>query len=323
LLAKAVFPYSIIPDIQTENSSNFNNKSITMGVIYERANDALRTNPPAGDRALSQNGSDWLWAVMAVFALCFLIFFALIWAAKAGEKIFHYLFITALLVGSIVYFAQASDLGWSVVSQANHIARGPLRQIFWAKYVGWTVFFPVVIIALGLLSGVSWTTIFYEVILSWIWVISYLVGAYTRTTYKWGFFVFGTLAWMALAMHTLMDGSKNSRRLDTAKHYTPLAGWVNLLWLLYPIAWALSDGSNYIGVTESFIWYGILDLLLIPVTAFAFLFLSRSWDYNRLGLAFTQYGRVNTHPGHFPEKNTVPVGGNNAGTVPATGTTAV
>jgi len=123
LLAKAVFPYSIIPDIQTENSSNFNNKSITMGVIYERANDALRTNPPAGDRALSQNGSDWLWAVMAVFALCFLIFFALIWAAKAGEKIFHYLFITALLVGSIVYFAQASDLGWSVVSQANHIAR--------------------------------------------------------------------------------------------------------------------------------------------------------------------------------------------------------
>lgn len=288
-----------------------------MGVIneiYARANDALNVNPPAGDSRLSVHGSDWLWAVLAVFVVSFLTFFALIWVAKSGEKIFHYLFITALLVGSIVYFAHASDLGWSVVSQANHHQYGILRQIFWAKYVGWVVFFPVVIIALGLLSGVSWTTIFYEVVLSWIWVISYLVGAYTRTNYKWGFFVFGTMAWLALALHTLRDGGLSARRLETTKHYSSLAGWVNLLWLLYPIAWALSDGSNYIGVTPSFIWFGILDLMLIPVTAFAFLLLSRSWDYNRLGLAFTQYGRVNTHPGHFPEKNTAPA-------APAAGTT--
>lgn len=239
----------------------------------------------------------------AVFLLCFLVIFALTWVAKAGEKIFHYLFISALLVGSVVYFAQAADLGFSVVSQANHQSSGLTRQIFWAKYVGWVVFFPVNIIALGLLSGISWTTIFYEVFLSWIWIISYLVGAYTRTNYKWGFFAFGTLAYLAIALHTLMDGSKNARRLETTKHYTALAGWVNLLWLLYPIAWALSDGSNDIGVTSDFIWFGILDVCLVIVTSFAFLFLSRSWDYNRLSLAFTQYGRVNTQPGQFPEKN--------------------
>lgn len=274
-----------------------------MGVIFERSNDALNVNPPGGNRQLSVHGSDWLWAVTALFLLSFLIFFALIWAAKAGEKIFHYLFISALLVGGIVYFAQASDLGWSGVAQANYVGRGLVRQIFWAKYVGWVVFFPVVIIALGLLSGVSWTTIFYEVFLSWVWVISYLVGAYTRTNYKWGFFAFGTLAYLALAMHTLVDGPKNARRLETTRHYSGLSGWVNLLWFLYPIAWACSDGSNLIGITESFIWYGILDVLLVIATGFAFLFLSRSWDYNRLGLAFTQYGRVNTQPGHFPEKD--------------------
>jgi len=287
-----------------------------MGVIFERANDALNANPPAGDEQLSVHGSDWLWAVMAVFTLCFLVFFGLIWVAKSGEKIFHYLFISALLVGSIVYFAQASDLGWSLVSQVNHHKYGFIRQVFWAKYVGWVVFFPVVILALGLLSGVSWTTMVYEIFLSWIWVISYLVGAYTRTNYKWGFFTFGTIAWLALALHTLRDGSASSRRYETTKHYSALAGWVNFLWLLYPIAWALSDGSNRIGVTPHFIWFGILDILLIPVTGFAFLFLSRSWDYNRLGLAFTQYGRVNTHPGHFHDgKNTTPATGSAA--VPA------
>jgi len=272
-------------------------------LIFERANDALNVNPPAGDQRLAVHGSDWLWAVTAVFILSWLAIAALVWVARGGERIFHYLFLTALAVGSIVYFAQASDLAWRVVPQANHIARGS-RQIFWAKYVLWVVEFPVVIIALGLLSGISWATIFYEVVLSWIWVISYLVGAFTTTNYKWGFFAFGTFAWLLLAVHTLRDGSVGAKRLGVTRDHSGLAGWVNLLWLLYPIAWGLSDGGNRIGITASFIWYGILDFLLLPVTAWAFLLLSRRWDYNRLNIAFTQYGRVNQQPGTFPEKNT-------------------
>ena len=273
-------------------------------LIYDRANDALNVNPPPlGDQHLSLHGSDWLWAVTAVFALSWLAMFALVWVARGGERIFHYLFITALAVGTIVYFAQAADLAWRVVPQANHIGNGA-RQIFWAKYVLWVVEFPVVIIALGLLSGISWATIAYEVVASWIWVISYLVGSFTTSNYKWGFFAFGTMAWLALAIHTLRDGSVGAKRLGVTRDHSMLSGWVNFLWLLYPIAWGCSDGGNLIGITESFIWYGILDILLLPVTAWAFMVLARRWDYNRLNIAFTQYGRVNHHPGTFPEKHT-------------------
>lgn len=230
--------------------------------------------------------------------------FALVWVARGGERIFHYLFITALAVGTIVYFAQASDLAWRVVPQANNIQNGA-RQIFWAKYVLWVVEFPVVIIALGLLSGISWATIAYEVVASWIWVISYLVGAFTTSNYKWGFFVFGTMAWLALAIHTLRDGSVGAKRLGVTRDHSMLSGWVNFLWLLYPIAWGLSDGGNRIGITGSFIWFGILDFCMIPITAWIFMILARRWDYNRLNIAFTQYGRVNQqHHGVFPEKNT-------------------
>lgn len=42
-----------------------------MGVIFERGNDALNINPPAGQERLSVHGSDWLWAVTAVFILSF------------------------------------------------------------------------------------------------------------------------------------------------------------------------------------------------------------------------------------------------------------
>ncbi|KAM6530880.1 hypothetical protein FSOLCH5_000373 [Fusarium solani] len=81
-----------------------------------------------------------------------------------------------------------------------------------------------------------------------------------------------------------------------------LAGWLNLLWLLYPIAFGVADGGNQISVTKSFIFFGILDILMIPGLAFAFLFLSRKWDYSALNLHFTQYGRVNAGEGVFPEK---------------------
>lgn len=74
--------------------------------------------------------------------------------ARSREKIFHYLFAVTLLVGSIAYYAMASDLAWDVISQVNETQNGT-RQIFFAKYVYWVVSFPVVTIALGLVSGVS------------------------------------------------------------------------------------------------------------------------------------------------------------------------
>lgn len=270
-----------------------------------RDNDALRTNPPAGDEYLSEGGSDWLWAVFAIFTFIFLVFFVLTWRARAGEKIFHYLFAIALLTGSVAYFAMASDLAWDVIPQANNVSLfSTTRQIFFAKYVYWVVSFPVVIIAIGLLSGVSWATIIYNIALSWIWVLSYLFSAYTASNYKWGFFALGTTAYLALAFSTLAQGHRGATRLGYTRDHSGLAGWTNFIWFLYPIAFGVSDGGNVIGVTRSFIFFGILDLLLIPVLAIAVIFLARHWDYNRLNIAFTQYGRVPTNNGVFHEKHT-------------------
>lgn len=141
-----------------------------MPAILSRANDALGINPPAGNESLSVHGSDWLWAVTAIYAFSFVAFFGLSFVARSGEKIFHYLFTIALLVGSITYFAQASDLGYVLISQVDSAPKLALtRQIFWPKYVNWVVSFPSVVTALGLLSGVPWATILYNVFLSWTW----------------------------------------------------------------------------------------------------------------------------------------------------------
>jgi hypothetical protein len=74
------------------------------------------------------------------------------------------------------------------------------------------------------------------------------------------------------------------------------------LWLIYPIAWACSEGANiigkldctcpsqhdylhtFIGISGEMIWYGILDLLAGPVFLFFFLHRLRGVDYGSLGL---------------------------------------
>lgn len=286
-----------------------------MDLLYardERLNDAINTHPPPSGIAqyLTPNGSNWLWAVFTLFALSWLAFIVLHKSARSGEKVFHYLFAIAAFVGLITYFAHASDLAWDVVSQAN---TGNDRQIFWAKYIFWAVAFPTIVILLGIVSGVAWATIIYNVLISWIWVISYLVGAYVETNYKWGFYAFGTVAYLWLAFNTLIrfrrfagqgtaghtvanNGNATYGHGSPVRDYTLLAIWSNILWLLYPLAWGISEGGDQIGVVGHFIWFGILDLLLIPGTGFVVLFLSRKWDYNAMRLDFTQRGRI--HHGH-------------------------
>jgi bacteriorhodopsin len=291
-----------------------------MNTLYARDNDALRVHPPQGAARLTTNGSNWLWAVTALMLLSYLVFFVLSMRPRHGERIFHYVFATALIVGALTYYAQASDLGWLVISQANNTRTWPTRQIFYAKYIYWVVSFPAAVIALGLLSTVSWASIAYNVVLCWVWVISYLVAAFTPTNYKWGFFAIGTVAWLVLAFGTFTDGRKAANRSGVGRDFTMLAAWSNLLWLNYMIAWVISDGVNRIGITQMFIYFGILDVLHVPVMAIATLVLSRRWDYGRLNLHFTQYGRVR-HDGHgvFPEKHHSP--GRTHGTAAAPTTT--
>jgi len=281
-----------------------------MAFLLARSNDALNINPPTAVNNLTVHGSNWLWAVTAIYLLSFLIFVGHSLSAKNGERIFHYLFSIAAFTGGIAYFAMASDLGNTpVATQLNNGGDHTVtRQIWYARYINWFVAWAILDIADLLLSGVSWATVLYAVGLSWIWVVSWLCGALITTSYKWGFFAFGTFAYLVLAFHLFHWGLASARRIGSSRHYTMTTGLLLFVWLLYPIAWGLDEGGNKISVTSGFIFYGILDLITVPVLGFTFLVLGRGWDYGALGLQFTQYGRLGRkEEGVFPEK-TAPAG---------------
>jgi len=269
--------------------------------LITRHNGALNTNPPVGNRHLSVAGSDWLWAVCAVYSFSLIVIIGLTFVAKGGERIFHYLFTISLFVGAISYFAMASDLGSVAIHISDNTSSGGFREIFYAKYINWFVGWTPLVIALGLISGVSWATIAFDVALTWTWVASWLAGAMTGTNYKWGFWTYGLIAYFLLAASLFGAGLITAKRLEIQRHYVPLAGWPVFLWLLYPIAWGLDDGGNKIDVTDGFVFFGILDVLLVPVIAFGVIVLSNGWDYRKLNIYFTQYGRV-AQTGEFPER---------------------
>lgn len=283
-----------------------------MASVLARSNDALNVNPPSADNSLTVHGSDWLWAVTAIYLLAFLLFSAHAFVARHGEMIFHYLFGIAAFTGGIAYFAMASDLGNTPVrTELNNNGDSSItRQIWYARYINWFVGWAMLDIAVLLLSGVSWATVLFSVGLSWIWVSSWLSGALVVSPYKWGFFAFGTFAYLVLAFHLGYHGSASARRIGSSKHYSIATFLLLFVWMLYPIAWGLDEGGNKISVTSGFIFYGILDIITVPVLGLLFLVLGGSWDYGALGLQFTQYGRLGRREGGvFPEKEAAQASG--------------
>jgi bacteriorhodopsin len=93
-------------------------------------------------------------------------------------------------------------------------------------------------------------------------------------------------------MSTLNESRELAEVLGIGRDYMILSGWVNLLWLLYPVAFSLSDGGNIISVTSSFIFFGVLDVLLLPVVSIGFFVLSCKWDFVKLQLDFSEYRGV-------------------------------
>ncbi|KAI1322766.1 family A G protein-coupled receptor-like protein [Xylariaceae sp. FL0255] len=249
--------------------------------LIPRENGALNINPATSlDDAIAVAGSDWLYAVTAIYLVAFICILVPCFTSPESDRIFHYQNTLTVLIGGIVYYAEASDLGWSAVGT---------HQVFFVRYVNWLVAFPSIALGLGMLSNLSWTTIFTNIVSALVWVVTYIAATYTSTSYKWGFYAFGTFTYVILAMSTINESRGSAQKIDMARDYMILAGWANAIWLLYPIAFALTDGAHVLHGDGAAIFIGILDILIMPIWSILFIFLSHKWDYQRLRLAFSDH----------------------------------
>lgn len=207
-----------------------------------------------------------------------------------SDRLFHYITAAITMVASIAYFSMGSNLGWTAIlvefPRSNPLVGGLWRQIFYVRYIDWFVTTPLLLLDLLLTCGLPTPTIAYTILMDEIMVVTGLVGALVHSDYKWGYYVFGCVAFLFVAYTVVFEGRTHARALgnDILKTYTICGVWTIFLWFLYPIAWGLCEGGNVISSDSEAIFYGILDVLAKPVFGALLIWGHRNIDINRLGL---------------------------------------
>jgi len=304
--------------------------------VFEKRNNAVAVNPPTllgrvADIHITEHGSSWLWAAFTLFAIATIVFLGLGYTKPQTDRIFHYLTAGITMVATIAYFSLASDLGFAPIpvefQRGSHHVSGRVRQVFYVRYIDWFITTPLLLLDLLLTSGLPWQRILFTVLVDWVMIITGLVGALTTTRYKWGYFTFGCVALVYIIYTLLIPARRHAAALgsDVSRAYNIVGIWTLVLWVLYPIAWAVSEGGNVISPDSESVFYGVLDVLAKIGFGAALLWGHKNIDPARLGLKFRSYDEdFGRGYGSGTEKRGIGQGsavGNNAGTA-GTGTTA-
>lgn len=252
-------------------------------------NQAVNVNQPTGlDYHITREGSSWLWAVTSVFGLATIIYAILFFVAeRKSASLTRYALAAPFLISFFMfffYFTYASNLGWTgIQAQFNHVTvNNPVtgltpgvRQIFYSRYVAWFLSWPLVLYLLEL-SSVSTTvlqndtfsvldtmhTLLVQTFASYFWIISLLVGALIRSSYKWGYFTFGAVSMLVLQGIIIR---RQFVSLRTRAFNGAMLGLILLIVWLYFICWGVSEGGNRIQPDSEAVFYGILDLIVFCV----------------------------------------------------------
>lgn len=247
-----------------------------------RSNQAVNINPPTGtDLHISSHGSDWLWTAFCLFIL-FAIIHGLFFVVKGKKAIGHVAALITSAMLAFTYFTLAADLGWSKtkVEFSHFEVQDPLnpgelyRQVFYARYIGWFLAWPVLLflfefvshsLDLSNFSADSLASYLLELAGAEVFVVGLLIAILISNTYKWGYFTFSTASFLATAAFINYNGFVN----DELGALLKLAlGVFDVVWLLYPVAFGLSEGGNRIHPDAEQVFYGVLDLvmfLIIPL----------------------------------------------------------
>ncbi|CCF57810.1 hypothetical protein KAFR_0D01640 [Kazachstania africana CBS 2517] len=265
-------------------------------VDFVNKNSVLEHNPPTGlDMHITERGSDWLWAVFAVFGVLLILYVCLFFYAELkGSRLTRYSLAPVFLITLFEFFGYyiyASNLGWTgIQAEFNNVSVDPsitgetpgVRQIFYAKYIAWFLSWPCLLFLLelaGMSTGdnhneVSAMDLIHSLLVQIVgtefWVVSILIASLIHSTYKWGPWVFGAVT-MLIVQAIIVN-----RQFFVLKT-KGITGCLTIIELvvvwLYFICWGLSEGGNKIQNDGEAVFYGILDLCTFAIFPGCLLFI--------------------------------------------------
>jgi len=138
------------------------------------------------------------------------------------------------------------------------------RQVYWVRYLEWLMTTPLIITNLVLLAGLNGSNLFSAIVADVVVIFAGFFAATARSiSVKWGWFVIAIIAYIWI-VYTLAAGVKVARSAKgstVSKFYTSIMVYSLVLYLAYPIVWAVASGTKRLSVNGEIIAFAVLDVL--------------------------------------------------------------
>lgn len=210
-----------------------------------------------------------------------LAFTAMAWRVPVQKRLFHVITTLITTFATISYFAMATGDGNSfahiIIKETNkHIpVEHVFRQVFWARYIDWSLTTPLLILDLAFLAGMDGASILVAIVADVIMVLLGLFAAFGKTDgQKWGYYAIACIAYLVVVYQLVVSGRRAALTKDnsTSRLFASIGGFTLILWTLYPIVWGIGDGARKWNIDAEVIAYAVLDVLAKPVFGFWLLF---------------------------------------------------
>lgn len=226
----------------------------------------------------TDDGHRALWVVFALMLISSGIFAGLSWNIPVSRRLYHVITSMIVITAALSYFAMATGDGISlhcVVDSAAHHKPGTdamhevCRQVYWARYVDWSLTTPLLLLDLCLLSGMDGAHTLMAILADVVMVLTGMFAAFgtTGTAQKWGWYAIACVAYAFIIWHVALHGSRmvTAKGSKVVKLFSSLGAFTLILWTAYPIVWAIADGSRRTSVDTEIMLYAVLDILAKPV----------------------------------------------------------
>jgi len=226
-----------------------------------------------------QNMDVVLWAVFYIMIGSSIVFAILMIRQPSHRRLYHYVTIFITLTSGLAYFAMANGLGITEIGNPpkDDGEEPTYRNFYYARYVDLVITTPLVLLDLGLLSGLDYVTITLLVVADVYMIIATLVGTLAGPSHnlaRWGFFTTACIIFVYQAFTLLTHGTTSAKTHSPRVYhlYLSLTIYTLVLWLAYPIIWSLSQATNILDESGEILACAVVDILSKAVFGFWILF---------------------------------------------------
>jgi halorhodopsin len=217
-----------------------------------------------------------LWINIALAGLSILLFVYM--GRNIEDSRAQLIFVATLMVPLVSissYTGLVSGLTVSFLEMPpGHALAGQEVLTPWGRYLTWALSTPMILLALGLLAGTDTAKLFTAVTADIGMCVTGLAAALTTSSYllRWVWYVISCAFFVVVLYILLAEWAKDAEIAGTADIFNTLKVLTVVLWLGYPIFWALgAEGLAVLDVAITSWAYSGMDI--IAKYLFAFLLL--------------------------------------------------